>query len=83
MRMQQFRKLWRIARDRVSEEINIRARSGGMYARGFASEGYHSGYLQAMDDIDGVLHHGCPTDPHRFWEPEAVEQKVTKLRRTE
>jgi hypothetical protein len=88
MMRREFSKRWRIARARVMEEINIRSRSGGMYARGFASEGYHAGYLQAMDDMDGMLHHGCPTDPHRFWVPEqsAPEPEtsdVTRIGRTE
>jgi len=43
------------ARKSVSNEISAQAQSGGLYARGFASEGYLGGYRDALDDVDLAL----------------------------
>ena len=53
----------------VQEEIagNRNMGSGGLYARGMAAEGYAGGYLQALDDIDGALTHGHPSDHRGYW----------------
>lgn len=40
---------------------------GDLYVRGLAAEGFAGGYLQALDDIDGALEHGYPSDHRGYW----------------
>ena len=51
----------------VTEEIKGNASSGGKYARGLSSEGFAGGYLQALDDVEGALRHGYPSDHRGYW----------------
>lgn len=51
----------------VAAEIVANGASGGKFARGLASEGFAGGYLQALDDIDGALVHGYPSDHRGYW----------------
>lgn len=51
----------------VMDEIRGNSESGGLHARGFSGEGYAGGYLQALDDIDGALTHGHPSDHRGYW----------------
>ncbi|HVR57587.1 MAG TPA: hypothetical protein VMT72_12255 [Pseudolabrys sp.] len=59
----------------VEDEIRNN-RQGGMYARGLSSEGFAGGYLQALDDIDGALCHGQPSDHRGYWK-EAKRRRRT------
>ncbi len=60
--------LRRMARVREVVSASIAAnREGGKYARGLASEGFDGGYLQALDDIEGALRHGYPSDHRGYW----------------
>lgn len=56
-------------REVVSEEIhsNAQRNSGDLYSRGLSAEGFAGGYLQALDDIDGALCHGYPSDHRGYW----------------
>lgn len=59
----------------VQAEITDNASSGGLYARGLASEGFAGGYLMALDDIDGALVHGYPSDHRGYWRTAEVSKK--------
>lgn len=54
------------ARQRVLAEIAVNAR-GGKYGAGLSMEGFAGGYLSALDDVEGALRHGHPTDPRGYW----------------
>lgn len=58
-------KLMAQVREVVAEEM--RGGGQGMYARGLSSEGFAGGYMQALDDIDGALCHGTPSDHRGYW----------------
>jgi hypothetical protein len=45
----------------------IRSHDGSFYARGVSTEGFAGGYLQALDDIEGALTHGSPSDNRGYW----------------
>ena len=45
----------------------MREHGDDKFARGLSSEGYAGGYMQALDDIDGALTHGCPSDHRGYW----------------
>lgn len=45
----------------------MRGNGDGLYARGLSTEGFAGGYMQALDDIDGALCHGQPSDHRGYW----------------
>jgi hypothetical protein len=51
----------------VKSEIIDNSNGGGMYARGLSMEGFAGGYLAALDDIEGALVHGYPSDHRGYW----------------
>lgn len=53
-------------RKSVDQEIEAFARSGGLYARGLASEGYKGGYRDALDDVLLALN-GVSPNRRRWW----------------
>lgn len=55
------------AREKVNREIAGNSSSGGLYARGLASEGYAGGYRDALSDCEAMLRHGCPHDNRGYW----------------
>lgn len=58
-------KLMADVRKVVADEL--RGNGEGLYGRGLSSEGFAGGYLQALDDIDGALSHGSPSDHRGYW----------------
>lgn len=54
-------------REVVQAEITGSSKDGGLYARGLSTEGFAGGYLQALDDIDGAITHGYPSDHRGYW----------------
>lgn len=54
-------------REVVMAEIRGNAEGGGLHARGMSAEGFAGGYLQALDDVDGALTHGHPSDHRGYW----------------
>lgn len=36
-------------------------------AAGLASEGFAGGYLEALNDVEAALRHGCPSDHRGYW----------------
>lgn len=55
------------AQKNVEKEIRANARSGGMYAGALSGEGYAGGYLAALQDVEAMLRHGCPSDNRGYW----------------
>lgn len=58
----------------VLEEM--RRHGDGMYARGLSSEGFAGGYIQALEDVDGALTHGYPSDHRGYWREAARRAKL-------
>jgi hypothetical protein len=54
-------------REVVQAEITSHSKSGDLYAHGLSTEGFAGGYLQALDDIDGAITHGYPSDHRGYW----------------
>lgn len=54
-------------REVVQAEITGHGKDGDLYARGLSTEGFAGGYLQALDDVDGALVHGYPSDHRGYW----------------
>ena len=71
MRMHQLRKRILAARKNVSAEIAGNAGRGGLYARGFASEGYAGGFQKALDDVLALMNDVPPSnDIAGYWREE-------------
>lgn len=68
-------------REIVQAEITGSGKGGDLYARGLATEGFAGGYLQALDDVDGALSHGYPSDHRGYWR-QANAKLVTPKKRT-
>lgn len=50
----------------ASKNISDNAASGGMYARGLASEGYDGGYRDALYDVTNLLS-GVMPNRYPYW----------------
>lgn len=66
-----------LVREVVSAEISANASSGGLYARGMSMEGFAGGYLACLDDVEGALRHGDPSDHRGYWRA-AKRREVAK-----
>ena len=50
----------------ADKAISDSAKSGGLYAKAFSSEGYNGGYRDALYDVIAALN-GVPNNRSRFW----------------
>lgn len=67
MNLRQFLPVMKAARDVVMEDIKGVRGDGNKYAAGLSTEGWHGGYLAALDDVEAMLRHGCPNDSRYIW----------------
>ena len=56
------------ARARVNKEIEANAKSGSVYMRGLAGEGYAGGYRDALNDVEAALTHGYVNCGRHYWD---------------
>lgn len=64
----QLLKRMKVACERLAAEMS--AHDDSKFARGLSSEGYAGGFRQALDDVEALLVHGCPTDSRGYWRKE-------------
>jgi hypothetical protein len=63
-------------REHVTKQIAAFSSSGGLFAKGLASEGYNGGYRDALDDVLLALN-GYRPNRNGWWEPKSVSQANT------
>ena len=62
-----IKRLLAAARKNVESEIKLLARqSDSIFSRGLSTEGYHGGYLHALDDVLLALNGNTP-QRHGWW----------------
>jgi hypothetical protein len=59
----------------VEAEISSN-RGNSPFANALSTEGFAGGYLQALNDVEGALRHGYPSDHRRYWS--AADRKLSK-----